>query len=88
MYVGVTGNIVRRLYEHKNELIPGFTKRYHVHRLVYFEDTKIVKAAIAREKQIKGWLRSKKNALVETLNPEWRDLSDDWDIDFTLNDNT
>lgn len=78
MYIGVTNNLVRRLYEHKQELIEGFTKRYHVHKLVYFETTTDVRSAIEREKQLKGWRRARKNELVETMNPEWRDLSEDW----------
>ena len=76
MYIGVTNNLERRLFEHKNELVDGFTKRYHVHKLVYFEQTGDVNAAIAREKQLKGWTRSRKNELVETMNPEWADLFD------------
>ena len=79
LYTGVTNNLERRLYEHRNELADGFTKRYHVHKLVYYDTTTDVTAAIAREKQIKGWTRQKKNALVETINPEWRDLSKDWE---------
>ena len=79
LYTGITSNLERRLYEHQNELADGFTKRYHVHKLVYFDTTTDVNAAIAREKQIKGWTRQKKNALVETINPEWRDLSKDWE---------
>ncbi len=75
MYIGVTNDLKRRLYEHKNELIDGFTKRYHVHKLVYYESHKEVIAAIAREKQLKSLLRIKKNALVETMNPSWHDLS-------------
>ena len=78
LYVGITNNLPRRLYEHKHNLIKGFTEKYHVHKLVYFETTTDVKAAISREKQIKGWIRSKKNALVEQVNPHWRDLSEDW----------
>ncbi len=78
MYVGVTGNLLRRLYEHKNGVYEGFTKKYHVHKLVYFEETSDVYAALTREKQLKGLLRSKKNALVETMNPDWHDLSKDW----------
>ncbi len=78
MYIGVTSNLERRLYEHKQELVDGFTKKYHVHKLVYYEQTSDVRAAIAREKELKGWLRAKKNALVETMNPTWRDLSEDW----------
>ena len=78
MYVGVTNDLSRRLYEHRHELTDGFTKRYHVHKLVYFELTSSIEAAISREKQLKGLTRARKNALVETLNPSWRDLSEDW----------
>ena len=78
MYVGVTNDLARRLYEHRQELADGFTKRYHVHKLVYFEQTSSIEAAIAREKELKGWTRGKKNPLVETMNPVWRDLSEDW----------
>ena len=78
MYVGVTNDLARRLYEHRQELADGFTKRYHVHKLVYFEQTSSIEAAITREKELKGWTRGKKNALVETMNPVWRDLSKDW----------
>ena len=75
MYVGVTNNLQRRLYEHQQEIADSFTKRYHIHKLVYFEETNEIESAIAREKQIKGWTRAKKNALVESKNPEWKDLS-------------
>lgn len=75
MYAGMTNDLARRLYEHKNELADGFTKKYHVHKLVYFETTSDVTSAISREKQIKGWTRAKKNALVEAKNPDGRDLS-------------
>ena len=78
IYVGVTNYLERRVYEHKYKLIPGFTSKYNIHRLVYFESTFDVTAAITREKQIKGWLRSKKIALIETLNPSWNDLSTEW----------
>ena len=78
LYTGVTNNLERRLYEHKNGLAEGFTKRYRVHKLVYFETTTDVKAAIAREKQIKSWSRARKNALIETTNPHWQDLTEDW----------
>lgn len=78
LYTGVTNNLERRLYEHKNKTIEGFTKRYNVNKLVYFEETTDVVSAISREKEIKGWLREKKNQLVQTINPEWRDLSEDW----------
>ena len=81
LYTGITNNLERRLYEHKNELADGFTKKYHVHKLVYFDTTNDVNAAIAREKQIKGWTRAKKNALVSEMNSTWRDLSDDWGKD-------
>ena len=76
MYVGVTNDLQRRLYEHKAELIDGFTKRYHVHKLVYYEEYNDINDAIRREKQIKGLSRTKKNALVEIMNPLWRDFSD------------
>lgn len=79
IYTGITNDLQRRLYEHKQELADGFTKRYHVHKLVYFETTSDVRAAIEREKQIKSWSRASKNALVETTNPDWKDLSEDWD---------
>jgi putative endonuclease len=75
IYVGVTNDLERRLYQHRNKLLPGFTARYDVDRLVYFEQTSDVVSAIAREKQIKGWSRSKKVALIESMNPEWEDLS-------------
>ena len=78
LYVGVTNDLVRRVYEHRNHLEPGsFTSKYSVHKLVYFEETSDVKAALEREKQLKGWRRSKKNALVETANPQWRDIYPD-----------
>ena len=78
MYVGVTSNLERRLYEHKNHLADGFTKKYNIHKLVYFEYTHDVHAALEREKQFKGWTRTKKNALIEKMNPEWKDLSLEW----------
>ena len=78
MYVGVTNDLVRRLYEHKNGLVDGFTKKYNVHKLVYYEITTDINAAIAREKQLKGWTRKRKNALVMTKNPHWDDLSAAW----------
>ena len=78
MYIGVTNNLPRRLYEHKNGLAEGFTKRYNIHKLVYYEQTKDVNSALAREKQLKGLLRAKKNAIVETMNPQWKDLSEEW----------
>jgi putative endonuclease len=78
LYTGITNNLERRVHEHKNKLIPGFTAKYNVTRLVYYEEGTDVNRAIAREKQIKGWLRKKKIALIESLNPEWIDLSEDW----------
>ena len=80
LYVGVTSDLSRRLYEHKNELADGFTKKYHIHKLVYFEETPDVNVAIAREKQLKGWTRAKKNALIETMNPDWTDLAEKLEI--------
>ena len=77
MYVGVTNNLERRLYEHRNHLVEGFTQKYNVNKLVHYECTSDAIAAIEREKQIKGWTRAKKNALVESDNPQWRDLSED-----------
>jgi len=76
--VGVTNDLQRRMYEHKRKLVPGFASRYSLSWLVYYESTSDVQAAIAREKQIKGWLRSKKVALVESDNPIWMDLSAGW----------
>ncbi len=78
LYTGVTSDLERRVYEHKQRLVPGFTGKYNITRLVYFEVTYDVRAAIAREKQIKGWLRRKKIALIESVNPEWKDLSVRW----------
>ena len=78
LYTGVTNTLQRRLYEHKHHLVAGFTSKYHITRLVYFEETSDVNAAIAREKQIKGWVRAKKVALIESINPDWRDLSEEW----------
>ena len=75
LYVGATDNLKKRLYHHKHGLIPGFTKRYNVHRLVYYESHPTIDAARAREKQLKGKTRAKKNALVESTNPFWNDLS-------------
>ena len=74
-YVGVTNNLERRITEHQSGLIDGFTKKYRVHKLVYFESCHDVKAAIAREKQLKNWNREKKRFLIERMNPEWKDLS-------------
>ena len=78
LYIGVTSNLPRRLYEHRNGLADGFTKRYNIHKLVYFENTNDVYSAISREKQLKKWTRSKKNALIAKINPNWVDLSAEW----------
>jgi len=78
LYTGVTNDLYRRVYEHKQKLIPGFTQKYNINRLVYYQATSDVREAIAREKQIKGWLRAKKITLSESVNPQWRDLSVDW----------
>ena len=75
LYVGMTNDLQRRLYEHKKELVEGFTKKYHVHKLVYYEISSDVRAVIAREKEIKGWSREKKNKLICEKNPQWKDLS-------------
>lgn len=74
LYIGVTNNLVRRVYEHKNELVEGFTKKYKVHQLVYYETGGYVPSLIAREKQLKGWTRAKKITLIENFNPKWEDL--------------
>ena len=78
LYTGVTNNIERRVSEHKQKLVEGFTKKYNITKLVYCETTDDARSAIKREKQIKGWLRSKKVALIESMNPQWADLSRDW----------
>jgi putative endonuclease len=78
MCVGMTNNLERRLYEHKQKRMPGFTEKYNVNKLVYFEETSNVWAALEREKEIKKWRREKKNRLVETVNHEWKDLSEGW----------
>ena len=79
LYIGVTSNLLHRLYEHKNELVDGFSKKYHTHKLVYFETTNDVRVALEREKQLKKWSRGKKDALISANNPTWKDLSDKWD---------
>ena len=78
LYVGVTNNLMRRVYEHKRKLVPGFASKYNLTWLAYYEETSDIASAIAREKQIKGWRRSKKVELIESMNPRWRDLSMDW----------
>ena len=76
LYTGVTNNLERRIYEHQQHLVKGFTNKYKIEKLVYFEETNDINAAISREKQIKGWLRKKKIALIESMNPGWKDLSE------------
>ena len=75
LYTGVTNNLERRVHEHRLKLIPGFRSKYNITRLVYYEETTDVLSAIAREKTIKGWLRTKKIALIESVNPTWNDLA-------------
>ena len=79
LYIGVTSDLNRRLHEHRSHVVPGFTGKYNVQKLVYFESTTDVKVALEREKQLKRWRREKKNALVKTLNPDWQDLSKSWE---------
>lgn len=78
LYTGITNDLERRVYEHKNKLIKGFTSKYNVNKLVYFDHTTDVISAITREKEIKGWKRDRKNKLVESMNPEWKDLSEEF----------
>ena len=78
LYIGVSGDLFKRVYQHKHGLTEGFTKKYLLRDLVYFEETSDVNVAITREKQLKGWRRDRKAALVEAMNPEWKDLSEGW----------
>ena len=78
LYIGVTNNLERRLYEHKNKLVKGFTEKYNVNKLVYFEQSSDIESAITREKEIKKWRREKKNDLVESVNKKWNHLSKQW----------
>jgi putative endonuclease len=78
LYIGVTGDLFARMYEHKNAVVDGFTARYSIHRLVYFESTNDVNEAIEREKRLKRWVRRKKVALIERDNPGWKDLAASW----------
>jgi putative endonuclease len=77
LYIGVTSNLPKRVWEHKNKIAEGFTKKYNIDKLIYFEQTEDVMSAIAREKQLKNWSRGKKIKLIEVMNPEWKDLSFD-----------
>ncbi len=78
LYIGFTSDIKKRIYQHKNKLIEGFSSKYNLNKLVYFESTNDVNSAIFREKQLKGWLRSKKNEIIEQSNKNWNDLSLDF----------
>lgn len=75
LYVGVTNNLQRRVVEHKQKLIPGYTEKYNINKLVYYQEFSDINDAIAAEKKIKGWLRIKKNQLVRSFNPGWKELS-------------
>ena len=78
IYIGVTNNLERRVFEHKSKRRDGFTKKYNLYRLVYYDETDDIGRAIEREKQLKGWTRQKKVTLNESINPKWKDLSKDW----------
>ncbi len=78
LYTRVTNDPMRRVLEHKRKLVPGFTSRYNLQRLAYSETFSDIRAAIRREKQIKGWLRARKISLIESMNREWKDLSEGW----------
>ena len=78
LYTGITNNLERRVYEHRVKLIKGFTSKYNINKLVYYDSTTDVNSAIAREKQIKGWNRQKKIDLITGVNPQWVDLSEGW----------
>lgn len=77
LYIGVTNNIARRITEHKNNVVYGFSAKYNLHKLVYVEQFNDVYSAISREKQLKGWKRIKKDNLINQINPQWRDLAND-----------
>ncbi len=78
LYIGVTNDLCKRVWQHKNDILEGFTKKYQCHKLIYFEETSDVESAIAREKQLKKWNRAKKQWLIKQSNPTWKDLSLDW----------
>ncbi len=78
LYIGVTNDLLKRVYEHRGKLTDGFTKRYNVTWLAYYEVTSDVSAALTREKQLKRWRRSKKIALIQSMNPQWKDLAREW----------
>ena len=78
LYIGVTNDLERRVYEHKKKLVKGYTSKYKLHQLVNYEDTDDIGRAIEREKHLKGWKRYKKVKLIESVNPGWKDLAEDW----------
>ena len=78
LYVGMTNDLARRVQQHKDRMVEGFTSRYNIDRLVYYEETNDVRDAVDREHQIKAWRRDKKISLVESVNPSWDDLSREW----------
>ncbi|HET9742602.1 MAG TPA: GIY-YIG nuclease family protein [Terriglobales bacterium] len=84
LYIGVTSELQHRVWQHKSGAFEGFTKKYQCHRLVYFERYDRIQAAIGREKQLKGWTRARKIALIESANPRWQDLSEHWGSEFLL----
>jgi putative endonuclease len=86
LYVGVTADLLHRMWEHRTGAFPGFSRRYGVTRLVYYETTDNPAAAIRREKQIKGWARVKKIGMIETENPQWNDLAEPWFMDVSSDD--
>jgi len=80
LYTGMTDNLEHRIYEHRHDLVPGFASKYKVTKLVYYEEGNNVDTVLTREKQIKGWPRARKVALIESKNPEWKDLSSGWEV--------
>jgi putative endonuclease len=78
LYVGVTNDLERRMWEHKTGMLDGFAKRYNIDRLVHYEESHSIRSAIEREKQLKGWLRVRKIELIESTNPEWDDIAEGW----------
>jgi putative endonuclease len=88
LYVGVTNDLVRRVYEHRMHCVPGFTQRYNIDRLVYFESISEAAEAIAREKQIKDYARAKKLAMITWSNPEWTDLAKTWFVAVSMSDSS
>jgi len=78
LYIGLTNDLERRVWEHKNRWLEGFASKYNIDRLVYFEEHDGPRSAITREKQLKGWRRDKKTSLIESVNPDWSDLAENW----------